>query len=84
MQQDKACNGIEGILYVISSRVRAQKGVCQRSNERPEAKKTLCRPSPGCHCNCGLPVHVKDNKILAIKGNPVFSYNRGSVCERIS
>jgi hypothetical protein len=30
-----------------------------------EVKKTLCRPSPGCHCNCGLPAPVKDNKILS-------------------
>ena len=45
-----------------------------------EVKKTLCWPSPGCHCNCGLLVRVKDNKILSIKGNPDFPYNRGSVC----
>lgn len=45
-----------------------------------EVKKTFCWPSPGCHCNCGLLVRVKDNKILSIKGNPEFPYNRGSVC----
>jgi anaerobic selenocysteine-containing dehydrogenase len=49
-----------------------------------EVKKTICWPSPGCHCNCGLLVKVKDNKILGIKGNPEFPYNRGSVCgERV-
>jgi len=48
-----------------------------------EVKKTMCWPSPGCHCNCGLLVSVKDNKILSIKGNPEFPYNRGSVCQRI-
>jgi len=48
-----------------------------------EVKKTMCWPSPGCHCNCGLLVRVKDNKILGIKGNPEFPYNRGSVCERV-
>ncbi len=48
-----------------------------------EVKKTLCWPSPGCHSNCGLLVRVKDNKILSIKGNPEFPYNRGSVCERV-
>jgi thiosulfate reductase/polysulfide reductase chain A len=49
-----------------------------------DIKKTLCWPSPGCHCNCGLLVRVKDNKILSIKGNPEFPFNRGSVCaERI-
>ena len=45
-----------------------------------EVKKTLCWPSPGCHCNCGLLVRVKDNIILSIKGNPEFPYNRGAVC----
>ena len=45
-----------------------------------EVKKTFCWPSPGCHCNCGLLVRVKNNKILSIKGNPVFPYNRGTVC----
>lgn len=49
-----------------------------------EIKKTICWPSPGCHCNCGLLVRVKDNKILGIRGNPEFPYNRGSVCaERV-
>ncbi len=48
-----------------------------------EVKKTLCWPSPGCHCNCGLLVSVKDNRIQSIKGNPDFPYNRGSVCERV-
>ena len=45
-----------------------------------EVKKTICWPSPGCHCNCGLLVRVKDNQILNIKGNPEFPYNRGAVC----
>lgn len=45
-----------------------------------EIRKTICWPSPGCHCNCGLLVGVKDNKILSIKGNPDFPYNRGSIC----
>jgi len=45
-----------------------------------ETKKTSCWPSPGCHCNCGLLVRVKDNKILSIRGNPDFPYNRGAVC----
>ena len=45
-----------------------------------EIRKTICWPSPGCHCNCGLLVRVKDNKILSIKGNPDFPYNRGAVC----
>jgi anaerobic selenocysteine-containing dehydrogenase len=49
-----------------------------------EVKKTLCWPSPGCHCNCGLLVRVKDNRILDIRGNPDFPYNRGAVCaERV-
>ena len=48
-----------------------------------EVKKTMCWPSPGCHCNCGLLVRVRDNKILSIKGNPEFPYNRGSICERV-
>jgi thiosulfate reductase/polysulfide reductase chain A len=48
-----------------------------------EVRKTLCWPSPGCHCNCGLLVRVKDNRVLSIRGNPEFPYNRGSVCERI-
>lgn len=48
-----------------------------------EVKKTMCWPSPGCHCNCGLLVRIKDNRILGIRGNPEFPYNRGSVCLRI-
>ncbi|MEJ2110239.1 MAG: molybdopterin-dependent oxidoreductase [Acidobacteriota bacterium] len=46
-------------------------------------RKTMCWPSPGCHCNCGLLVSVKDDRILGIKGNPDFPYNRGSVCGRV-
>lgn len=49
-----------------------------------EVKKTLCWPSPGCHCNCGLLVKVRGNRILDIRGNPDFPYNRGAVCaERV-
>ena len=48
-----------------------------------EVRKAMCWPSPGCHCNCGLLVRVRDNRILGIKGNPEFPYNRGAVCERV-
>jgi thiosulfate reductase / polysulfide reductase chain A len=49
-----------------------------------EVRKTICWPSPGCHCNCGLLVSVKNNKILGIRGNPDFPFNRGAVCaERV-
>ncbi len=52
------------------------------AGEQPgvEVKKTICWPSPGCHCNCGLLVTVRDDKILDIRGNPEFPYNRGAVC----
>ncbi len=51
-----------------------------RDESEVEVKKTICWPSPGCHCNCGLLVCVQDNRILSIRGNPDFPYNRGSVC----
>ena len=55
-------------------------GDVQDEESGGDVKKTICWPSPGCHCNCGLLVRVKDNRILGIKGNPEFPYNRGSVC----
>ena len=49
-------------------------------NSGIETRKVMCWPSPGCHCNCGLLVNVKNNKIINMRGNPDYPGNRGYVC----
>jgi anaerobic selenocysteine-containing dehydrogenase len=39
--------------------------------------RTACQ---GCHCECGVYVHVKDGKVVKIKGDPEHPMNKGFIC----
>ncbi|MFC1995803.1 molybdopterin-dependent oxidoreductase, partial [Chloroflexota bacterium] len=41
--------------------------------------KTACQAS---HCECGVLVHVKDDKVIKIKGDPEHPMNRGKLCPK--
>ncbi len=34
----------------------------------------------GCHCECGVLVHVRDGKVVRIEGDPEHPMNRGYTC----
>ncbi len=36
----------------------------------------------GCHCECGVFVHVTDGKVTKILGDPEFPQNEGALCPR--
>lgn len=40
---------------------------------------TICG---GCHNNCGMLVHVEDDQIVFIEGNPEHPFNRGTLCPK--
>jgi len=40
---------------------------------------TICG---GCHNNCGMLVHVEDDQIVFIEGNPEHPFNRGALCPK--
>lgn len=44
-----------------------------------EVKRTICM---GCHCECGVFVHLKDGKVTKIIGDPDFPQNEGAICPR--
>ena len=33
-------------------------------------KTTTWSPGPGCHGGCGILVHVKDEKVIKVEGDP--------------
>jgi anaerobic selenocysteine-containing dehydrogenase len=35
-----------------------------------------------CACRCGIQVHIKDDKIRYIEGNPEHPVNRGVLCAK--
>ena len=39
--------------------------------------RSVCQ---ACHCECGVLVHVRDSKIIRIKGDPEHPMNRGFIC----
>lgn len=49
------------------------------NQEGVEVKKSACY---FCHQNCGVLAYVKDNKVLAIEGDPEFPTNQGGLCCR--
>lgn len=44
-----------------------------------QVKKSCCY---FCHQNCGVLAYVKDDKVLAIEGDPDFPTNTGGLCCR--
>jgi len=49
------------------------------NQEGVQVKKSACY---FCHQNCGVLAYVKDNKVLAIEGDPEFPTNQGGLCSR--
>jgi anaerobic selenocysteine-containing dehydrogenase len=49
------------------------------NQEGVQVKKSACY---FCHQNCGVLAYVKDNKVLAIEGDPEFPTNQGGLCCR--
>jgi anaerobic selenocysteine-containing dehydrogenase len=45
-------------------------------------KTTTWSPGPGCHGGCGVLVHVKDNKVIKVEGDPDHPWNQGRLCSR--
>ncbi len=45
-------------------------------------KTTTWSPGPGCHGGCGILVHVKDNKVIKVEGDPDHPWNQGRLCSR--
>ncbi|WP_309493228.1 molybdopterin-dependent oxidoreductase [Candidatus Hecatella orcuttiae] len=39
--------------------------------------KTICQ---ACHCECGVLVHVENERVVKIEGDPAFPLNRGFIC----
>ena len=42
-----------------------------------ELVRTVCQ---ACHESCGIRVHIKDGKIVKIKGEPAHPYSKGFIC----
>ncbi len=45
-------------------------------------KTTTWSPGPGCHGGCGVLVHVKDNRVVKVEGDPDHPWNQGRLCSR--
>lgn len=45
-------------------------------------KTTTWSPGPGCHGGCGVLVHVKDDKVIKVEGDPDHPWNQGRLCSR--
>ncbi|MCF8092605.1 MAG: molybdopterin-dependent oxidoreductase, partial [Desulfotignum sp.] len=45
-------------------------------------KTTTWSPGPGCHGGCGILVHVKDDKVIKVEGDPDHPWNQGRLCSR--
>jgi anaerobic selenocysteine-containing dehydrogenase len=52
-----------------------------RAEEKAEpAEKVIKSTCWECYHNCGILVHVKDGRVVDVKGNPEHPYNHGIVC----
>ena len=49
-------------------------------NTKETIKKTICT---FCNCNCGVLAHIKDGKIVKIRGNKENPISAGYVCKRV-
>ncbi|THB81408.1 MAG: dimethylsulfide dehydrogenase [Desulfobacteraceae bacterium] len=45
-------------------------------------KTTTWSPGPGCHGGCGILVHVKNDKVIKVEGDPDHPWNQGRLCSR--
>ena len=45
-------------------------------------KTTTWSPGPGCHGGCGVLVHVKNNRVIKVEGDPHHPWNQGRLCAR--
>ncbi|GAJ08322.1 unnamed protein product, partial [marine sediment metagenome] len=46
-------------------------------NSNKQIVKTVCSM---CYCGCGVLAHVKDGKVIKIKGDPDHPSNKGALC----
>ena len=44
-----------------------------------QVRQTTCYM---CACRCGINVHLRDNKVRYIEGNPAHPVNRGVLCAK--
>ncbi len=45
-------------------------------------RTTTWSPGPGCHGGCGILVHVKNEKVIKVEGDPDHPWNQGRLCSR--
>ena len=45
-------------------------------------RTTSWSAGPGCHGNCGVLAHVKDDKVIKVEGDPDHPWNQGRLCPR--
>lgn len=45
-------------------------------------KTTTWSPGPGCHGGCGILVHIKNEKVIKVEGDPDHPWNQGRLCSR--
>lgn len=48
----------------------------------PKADRVVRTVCGSCHCECGVLVHVKDEKVIKIEGDPDHPQNRGMMCPK--
>ncbi len=56
-----------------------QANLVPRTKEADEVVKSIC---PYCAVGCGQLVHVRDNRIINIEGNPESPINQGTLCPK--
>jgi anaerobic selenocysteine-containing dehydrogenase len=44
--------------------------------------RSIARTGPGCHEGCGVLLYIKDGKLVKVKGDNEFPFNRGRLCPR--
>ncbi len=53
-----------------------------KDNDVKIIKTTTWSPGPGCHGGCGILVHVKNDKVIKVEGDPDHPWNQGRLCSR--
>jgi anaerobic selenocysteine-containing dehydrogenase len=53
-----------------------------KDNDVKIIKTTTWSPGPGCHGGCGVLVHVRDNRVIKVEGDPDHPWNQGRLCSR--
>lgn len=56
-----------------------KKGDSEREVDSTRIVRTVC---DRCHCECGVLVHVRDEKAIKVEGDPHHPINEGSLCPK--